>query len=85
MKCSSGRTPWDNGDFETIPPPGGAEVEIERYCMQFGRLGRRSGGGSENGPAEVGDTSSKRSSTTTFVSVRLRLNDILRGAVLQYV
>jgi hypothetical protein len=62
-----------------MAPAGGVGVESERYCMPFGRLGRRPGDGSENDPAEVGDTSSKRSSTTTFVSVRLRLNDMFLG------
>ena len=62
-----------------MAPAGGAVAESERYCMSFGRLGRRSDDGSENDPAEVGDTSSKRSSKTTFVSVRLRRNDTFLG------
>ena len=43
----------------------------------MGKLGRLPGDGIEKGPFEDAETSSNRSSTTTFGSVRLRINDLL--------
>jgi hypothetical protein len=70
---------WDNGDLECIAVDGGNVVEIERYCILSGRLGRRAGDGSANGAAEVGDTSSNRSNTTTVESVWLRFSMLWTG------
>ena len=55
------------------------DVEIERYCMLVGRLGRLAGDGIEKEPLDGDETSSNLSSTTTFGSVRLRNNDLLKG------
>lgn len=59
----------------------GGEV-IARYCSPFGRLCLRAGDGSERGRAEVGETSSNRSSTTTLGSVRVRVSNLLGDGVL---
>lgn len=55
---------------------------IARYCKPFGRLCLRAGDGNERDRADVGEASSKRSSTTTLGSVRVRVSSRLGEGVL---
>lgn len=54
---------------------------IARYCRPFGMLGVLPGVDIGKGTGDVGETSSKRSNTTTFGSVRVCVNDRLGGGV----
>ena len=54
---------------------------IAKYCNPLGRLGLRAGEGNDKGAAEIGETSSKRSRTTTFGSVRVRVKNRLGDGV----
>ena len=51
----------------------GGELDIDRCCMLSGRLGLLLADALENGPADAGGVSSKRSRTTTLGSVRVEV------------